>query len=352
MEDTLKEIVCDFSSLYSSMHKCKKNVMWKDSVAGWVKNGLVNTHKLRKQLMDDTYKIDKYNIFTIYEPKKREIVSTRMKDRVFQRSLTDHYLYDTVTASFILDNCACQIGKGTDYARKRLKIQMQRYFKQNGIEGYVGSGDLKDYFGSTPHDVACEKVTRNIKNEWVKGHAEKIVRSFNQGKDPNVGLGLGSQITQLSQLSVLNGMDHLIKEKLKIKHYIRYMDDFHLIHNDKEYLKYCFSEIEKYLNALKLNLNKKKTQIFPLRQGIKFLGFRFMLTDTGKVLMMLKKENVSHERRKLKRMSALVAQGKMTKEQVDACYESWKAHASKGNTYKLLQNMDKFYNDLWRDEDV
>lgn len=348
MEDSIKEEVCDFSNLYQAMHKCKNNVMWKDSVAGWVKNGLVNTHKLKKQLETGTYKIDKYNIFTIYEPKKREIVSTRMKDRVFQRSLTEHYLYDAVTSSFIIDNCACQNGKGTDFARKRLKIQMQRYFRKHGLEGFVGTCDLKNYFGSTPHDVACAKVTKNIKEDWAKDHAIKIVRSFNQGPDPTVGLGLGSQITQLSQLSVLSDLDHFIKEKLRIKYYVRYMDDFHLIHHDKEYVKYCLVEIERKLSELSLCLNKKKTQVYPLRQGIKFLGFRFCLTETGGIIAMLKKENVSHERRKLKRMRGLVQQGKMSRSQVDDCYQSWKAHASKGDTYKLLLNMDRYYKNLWR----
>lgn len=351
MED-IKEQVCSFSSLYKSMHKCRKNVMWKDSVAGWTKNGLVNCHKLRKQLLEETYKIDRYNIFIIYEPKKREIVSTRMKDRVFQRSLTDTYLYDTVTASFIYDNCACQIGKGTDFARKRLKAHMQRYFRKHGPQGYVASGDIKDYFGSTPHEVACKSVTKNIKDEWAKDHAQKIVRSFNQGPDPSKGLGLGSQITQLSQLSVLNGMDHFIKEELKIKYYVRYMDDFHMLHPDKEYLKECISKIKGRLEELSLKLNTKKTQIYPIRHGIRFLGFCFHLSETGGIIMKLKKENVSHERRKLKRMAGLVKAGKMTRDQVDDCYRSWKAHALKGNTYRLLLNMDQYYKRLWEEEYV
>lgn len=329
------------------MHHCKKDVMWKDSVAGYVKNGLVNCHILRRQLLNNTYKIDKYNLFTIYEPKERDIVSTRMKDRVFQRSLTDNYLYEKVTKSFIYDNGACQVGKGTDFSRNRLDCQMQRYYRKNGTEGWVLSCDIKNYFGSTPHSTAKKEVSGNIDNEWCKEHVYRIIDSFNQGDDPDVGMGLGSQITQLAQLSVLNKMDHFIKERLGIKAYIRYMDDFHLIHEDKDYLRHCLVEIETLVGEMGLQLNKKKTQIYPLKQGIKFLGFRFILTDTGKVIKLLKKENVSHERRKLTRMVKLVKEGKMEKKHVDECYTSWKAHAKKGNTYKLLKNMDKFYNSLW-----
>jgi hypothetical protein len=224
---------------------------------------------------------------------------------------------------------------------------MQRYYRKHGTQGWVLSCDIKNYFGSTPHRTAKEAVSRNIKDDWCKNHVHKIIDSFNQGPDPDVGMGLGSQITQLAQLSVLNSMDHMIKERLGIKYYIRYMDDFHLIHHDKEHLRYCLKVIEDHLTSLGLKLNSKKTQIYPLRQGITFLGFRFLLSDTGKIIRLLRKSNVSHERRKLKRMSGLVREGRMTKDHVDECYTSWKAHASKGTTYKLIKNMDRFYESLW-----
>lgn len=331
------------------MHKCKKNVMWKDSVAGYVKNGLVNTYKLRKQLLNNTYKIDKYSVFTIYEPKKRQIVSTRMKDRVFQRSMCDNYLYAAITNTFIYDNCACQIGKGTKFARDRLTCHMQRYFKKHGTDGWVLQCDLSNYFGSTHHDLAKEATSSRVKNDWVNHHTDNIINSFNQGEDPNVGMGLGSQITQLTQLAVLDKMDHLIKERLGIKQYIRYMDDFILIHHDKEYLKYCLGEINKYIKRLGLKLSPKKTQIFPLKQGIKFLGFTFHLTETSKVIKKLTKENITHERRKLKRMKKLVDEGILTKEHVDECYTSWKAHAKQGNTHNLILSMNRFYENLWKE---
>ena len=105
---TVKEEVCSFENLYKAMHKCKQDVMWKDSTAGFVKNGLVNCMKLHDDLMNDKYDIDKYTIFYVHEPKERRIVSTRIKDRTFQRSLCDNYLSEQVTKHFIYDNCACQ----------------------------------------------------------------------------------------------------------------------------------------------------------------------------------------------------------------------------------------------------
>ena len=99
----VKDIVCDFDNLYNALLKCKRNVLWKDSIAGYYKNALANCYKLRQQLLNDTYTIDTYTKFTVYEPKERAIVSTRIKDRVFQRSLCDNYLYHEMTKSFIYD---------------------------------------------------------------------------------------------------------------------------------------------------------------------------------------------------------------------------------------------------------
>ena len=279
----------------------------------------------------------------------REIVSTRFKDRIFQRSLTDNYLYNKITNRFIYDNGACQNDKGTDYSMDRLNCHMQRYFRQHGLDGYVLKVDMKDYFGSTPHDVAKTALRYSVEDEWVLSHTDKIINSFNKGENPNIGMGLGSQITQLIQLAVLDKLDHYIKEELKIKYFVRYMDDLVLIHNDKEYLKKCLYEITINIESLGLKLNAKKTQIFPLKQGINFLGFKFKLTDTGKVIRLLLKENIKIRKRKLRKYKSLVDEGKMTREKADECYKAWKAHANKGNSYNLLKRMDEYYANLWKE---
>lgn len=340
----VKDIVCDFDNLYNALLKCKRNVLWKDSIAGYYKNALANCYKLRQQLLNDTYTIDPYTKFTVYEPKERAIVSTRIKDRVFQRSLCDNYLYHEMTKSFIYDNCACQENKGTLFARNRLKCHLQRFYRKHGTNGYVLKCDLSNFFGSTSHKVAIEAVDKRVPDDWAVNKVIQIIRSF----DGDVGMGLGSQVTQLIQLAVLDDLDHYIKEQLHIKYYIRYMDDFILIHPDKEYLKYCKAEIEKRINDLGLILNHKKTQLFSLAQPIKFLGFTFRLTNTGKVVCKLIPNKVSHERRKLKKLVSRAKQGLMTKEQVDECFKSWKAHASFGDTYTLISNMETYYKNLWR----
>ena len=348
--ENVKDVVCSFDNLHKAMYKCKKGVTWKDSVSRYVNNGFVSVLKLQKSLEQETYKIDEYYNFTIHEPKKREIISTKFKDRVFQRSLCDNYLYEEITKNFIYDNGACQNNRGTGFSRNRLKTKMQKYYRKHGNEGYVLKVDFKNYFGSTPHFTAKNALKKVVKDEWALEHTYGIIDTYDNGDA--IGLGLGSQITQLVQLLVLSDLDHYIKEKLKIKYYLRYMDDLILIHPDKEYLYKCLDEIRQTSFNLGLTLNSKKTQIFKLSQGINFLGFKYNLSITGSVFCLLLKENIKKRKKKLRKYRSLVAEGKMTQEKANESYVSWKAHANNGNSYNTIKKMDKYYNKTWENQNV
>jgi len=361
MDLEVKNKVCDFDAFYKSMCHCRKNVMWKDSVAGYVKNGFLNIYRTLEALENDSYQIQPYTLFKVYEPKERDIVSTRFRDRVFQHAFCEAYFYEQMTKGFIYDNAACLKGKGNEFSRKRLICHMQKYCRKHGTEGYVLKLDLKNFFGSTPHSLAYEAVADRVPDEWSRMVAKQVIDSFNQGPDPEVGMGLGSEMTQIIQLAVLDKLDHLIKEKLRVKHYIRYNDDMILIHEDKSTLQLYLAIIKAWLTNRGLKINQKKTQIFPLRQGIRFLGYRFKLTDTGRVIMTVMPEKISHERRKLRKLVNRAKSGIMTKEQVNRCYESWRSgagnkhrpgtHGKKAhrNTHGLILTMDQYYKNLWKE---
>lgn len=358
----IKDKVCNFDLLYKSMCHCRKGVLWKDSVAGYTKNAFINIHHALDALENNTYQIAPYTLFKVYEPKERDIVSTRFKDRVFQRAFCETYFYDQMTKGFIYDNAACQKGKGNEFARKRLICHLQRHFRKHKLTGYVLKLDLKNFFGSTPHTVAYEAVTDRVPDEWPRKVAKQVIDSFNQGEDPEIGMGLGSEMTQLIQLAVLDKLDHIIKERLRVKYYVRYNDDMILIHEDKDFLIDCLWFIRKWLTSRGLQISEKKTQIFPVKQGIRFLGYRFRLTETGKVVVTVMPEKISHERRKLRKMADRVKQGYMTKEQVDGCYDAWKTctgnrhrpgtsgRRAHRDTHALILKMDQFYKNLWKEE--
>ena len=300
--------------------------------------------RLEKQLEKGTYKQRRPRRFKVTYPKERDIVSVAFRDRVFQRSLNDNIIYPRISKSFIYDNMACQHGKGPDKARDRLKCFLQRYYRKHGIEGYVLKCDIKGYYPNMSH-----KVVRDCFKKVIDGWTYEQALTVLDGQyDGETGYNPGSQMIQIAGIGILNSMDHFVKETLHIEYYMRYMDDFILIHHDKQYLLECKARLAQMLMSLDCQFNTKKTNVTPLSDGIEFLGFHFRLTETGKVVMTLNSKNVKHERKKLKKLVGLAKKGKRTKEKVDECYESWKNHASKGDSYKLLQRMDRYYRDLWR----
>ena len=338
--------VIGFDALYESMKKCRKGVMWKDSTASFCLNGLERTLKLSHQLQDGTYKARPTVKFTVTSPKPREIASITFRDRVYQRSLNDNAVYPIMSRSFIYDNYACQKGKGTDAARERLKEFLRRYYRKHGADGYVAQFDIRGYYPNMDHDITESLFRRKLDPE-VYEMVKEILRAQYEGSK---GYNPGSQLIQIAGISILDELDHYIKEQLHAKLYIRYMDDFLIISENREHLEYCTVEITKKLRELRFELNEKKTRVYPLSEGIALLGFRFMLTKTGKVLMLIDPKNVKRERLKLRRLVSRSKKGLIPREKVLESYTSWRSHAGKGNTHNLLVRMDEYYKRLWEDK--
>ena len=233
--------------------------------------------------------------------------------------------------------------KIVDAARNRLKDFLRKYYRKQGNIGYVSQFDIHGYYPNMNHEMAEQTFKKKLPPEIFK-MVVKILRSQYEG---DKGYNPGSQLIQIAGISVLDGFDHFVKEQLHVKYYIRYMDDFLMIHHDRVYLEDCQKKAKEYLKGLKFELNEKKTQIYPLSEGIDFLGFHYHLTDTGKALMFIRPENVKRERKKLRRLVERSRKGFLPKEKVDESYAAWRNHASKGNSFKLLQRMDAFYKSLW-----
>jgi len=331
--------------LYESMMKCKKGVLWKDSVAHYYLNGIEETLKLSQQLRDNIYVPRPPKHFKITHPKERDVVSIAFRDRVYQRSLNDNQIYPAMTQSLIKTNCACQKGKGTDVALKYLEDYLKKAYRKHGTNFYVLQGDIHKYYDSMHHEEAENCFKRYLHPE-VYNRAVNVLREQYTGE---TGYNPGSQMVQIAGISVLSPLDHFIKEKLRIKWYMRYMDDFILLHEDKEYLEYCYAEIEKFLARHHFKPHPKKTKIYNVKKGIKFLGFTHHITEMEKVIRIVDPQNVKSERKKLRRQVILVKNGLLTKKQVGDGYEAWKAHVKRGNSYKLLLSMDEYYKELWEE---
>ncbi len=333
-----------FDALYESMYKCRLNVGWKDSVASYCLNGIENTLRLERSQKDGTYTAMPQKIIQITHPKPRTATSIAFRDRVYQRSLNDNVVYPIMSKSYIKHNAACQKGKGTEFARKELDRFMREAFRKHGLDIYVLHIDVKGYYPNMRHWVAEECFRKHLPLEIYRRVVE-ILRNQYEGE---IGYNPGSQIVQIAGISVLSPLDHYIKEKLRIRWYLRYMDDLILMHGDCEYLEDCEKDIAAFLEKMEFEIHPKKTGVYPISKGIKALGFTHKLTETGKVIHLIDPANVKAARKRLYRLVKLAKRGELTKEKVDFCYESWKAHARIGNTFRLLQRMDQYYASLWK----
>ena len=297
--------------LVDAAQKCANGVRWKSSVSTWMFNVWVNCAKLHRQILKGTYKLSKYVVFMIYDKKPRKIHSTKFVDRVIQRAMCDNGLLDDTRRPLIYENGACLEGKGFTFAFKLVeKYLRQFYFKNNYYSniGWYVKIDVKKFFDNTPHSILKQIVQKNIKDYWMQIRVNEIIDSFKDPrsseeirKDPfgSRGVVLGSQISQLLQLLVLNRLDHTIKQKFRVKYYIRYMDDILMLVKTKVLANKLSQEIGNELRKIGLQTNNK-THIGRIQDGFTFLNVNFKLTNTGKIKKKLGKKTISRELYRIK----------------------------------------------------
>lgn len=339
-------IVTDYKNLYEAHRSCRKGKMWKDSIASYDLRAPECTLYLKDLLETGKYHISDYHTFYVNERgKKREIKSTQYKDRVVQKSLNNNILIPAVQATFCYENSASQKGKGTDFALELLRRHLMEEIARNGPDGYILVGDFKGYFDSIRHDVVDGMYARYFKDERLL----KLIRDIHASIPGGVGVPLGNQLSQNDALMIASPMDHYIKERLHIRGYGRYMDDFYLIHHDKEYLKHCLTQIRKMTEELGITLHPGKTKIVPMQTGTSFLGFRFHVTKTGKVIAVIKGKSKARWREKIRKHYKKVNAGEMTYEAAKQSFKSRRAHAARESSYYLIRDMEYYFYTVFKD---
>ena len=316
--------------------KCKRS---KEDVILFEQSLSFNLWFLYHKLQNRTYQISGYHKFMIYEPKKREIQALLYKDRVVQHALCDNYLYPLLTKRFIYTNCACQKFKGTDFALDTLTGYLTSFYKKHGKAGYILKADIHHYFPSINHEILKSTISKPVDDPDILSLLYHIIDSFNG--DTGLGIPMGNQTSQLFALYYLDPLDRLCKEKLGIKYYIRYMDDIIILYEDKERLKSVYAQMRDLTeNSLKLEFNQK-TQIFPIKNGVEFLGWHFYIGDTGKIYRKLKNQSKKRYKNRMKKLADDYSSGICTLEEVKRTFPGYNGHLSRGNTYQLQKSVLK-----------
>lgn len=340
-----KDIICDYENLYKAYKKAKCGKKFNGSSAKFQTMSLEGLHLLKEQLENQTYRMNPYNEFKVYEPKERVIKSCFFKDKVVQHCLCDNILHPRLESEFIKTNYAGQDGKGTHFGMDCLRDQMLEFYREHGLNGWILKCDITKFFYQIDHDILKDIVDYHFPDEHVKWLNHLFIDSTD-----GLGLPLGNQVAQVYALLMLNGLDRFITGELGVKLYGRYMDDFYLIHQDKDYLMWCLDCISGFVAILGLSLNGK-TQILPFKNGILFTGFHHYITNDGKYIRKLTGSNKRKIRKKIRTWVKLVKSGRMTEKKFYEKYNAWKNHALHGNCVKLCYSIDLYVKELFESEE-
>lgn len=312
----------ELENLVKIHKRCRCGKAHKKEVIGFELNLSQNIVRLSKEIKKG-YKVSKYKTFNIYDPKERVIEALPYKDRLVQMALCEGIIAPYLEKRLIVDNVACRKKKGTAFAFKRLNKFLHNYFIKYGNEGYFLKVDIRKYFASINHEILIKKLKACNFDERA---LDLMCKFISVGKDCEKGIPLGNQTSQWFALLYLDEVDRLIKEKLGIKYYIRYMDDLILIDRDKEKLKQSLLAIrQRCEDKLLLELNAK-TQIGKLKDGFDFLGFRFSLCDNGHINKKLKKQAKVRIKKKFKLIKILKENDIIDKQYIDRRLASYRGH--------------------------
>lgn len=331
------EKIYSFRNLYKAHTIARRGKRNTREVIEFEMNLSENLTELSESLKAGTYRMSGYYSFMVHDPKDRVIHALHYRDRVVQHCVCDEVLAPMLDRKLIYDNAACRIGKGTHFALGRVSAFLHDYYNKYGADGYFLKCDIRKFFDNIDHNALKGKLRRAFDDEELFSLLCMIIDSYEV--TPGKGIPLGNQTSQWFAIYYLDGFDRLIKEKLRIKYYSRYMDDCVLIHHDKDYLKQCLAEMQDYIeNDLHLSLNEK-TKIFPIKNGVDYLGWHFYMTESGKVIRKVKQSTKLKYKRRLRYFEEEYAKGKVGLDEIKQVLSSYQAHLSFGHTYKLREKV-------------
>jgi retron-type reverse transcriptase len=299
--------------------------------------------RLQEELQNKTYQPGAYRSFYVREAKRRLISAAPFRDRVVHHALCN-VIEPIFERTFIADSYANRIGKGTHRALDRAQALAQ-------CHPYVLQCDVEQFFPSVDHIILRDVLAGKIADsdvlwliESILASGEGVLRSeyspvYFPGDDlfaihrPR-GLPIGNLTSQFWANVYLNELDQFVKRTLHCRAYLRYVDDFLLFSEDKRQLWAWKAAIAQFLVGLRLTLHQRESTVYPVSNGIPFLGFR--LYDTHR---RLKRRNGVSFARRLRQWYTAVAQGELALQGLHARVQGWVAHAEHGNTWGLRRSL-------------
>ncbi|MCG3157874.1 MAG: hypothetical protein DKINENOH_04510 [bacterium] len=333
--------ICSFENLLAAARKAQKGKRFQQNVARFHANLEYELVKLRGELLEKIYQPGGYRESYIYEPKPRMISAAPYRDRVVHHALCN-IITPLFERTFIYDSYANRVGKGTHAAI----LRYQEFCRKNA---FALKCDFRKYFPSIDHAILKTEVRRTIACPDTLWLIDRIIDGSND-QEPMLayfagddlftplarrkGLPIGNLTSQFFANVYLNRFDHFMKETLCCKYYLRYVDDFVVLDDDKSRLWEIKAEITNYAEKFRLSLHEHKCQIRRTEHGVTFLGFRVFPE-----FRLLRRENVMRAKRRLRKLQAEYARGESSWEEITRAVHGWLGHAGFGDTYRLRQRM-------------
>jgi len=339
--------VCDYDNLYDAYLNASSGKTKKDYVIEFEKNLDNNLSALQWELLTCTYKPHPLTTFTIRDPKTRRISASHFRDRVIHHAICT-VIAPIFESRFICDTFANRKGKGTLAALERFvcfmrrvtgngrAISRERESHPNSIVGFALKADIRHYFENVDQGILISILRRRINDEELMWLICAILENHKTGT-LGKGMPLGNLTSQFFANIYLSELDYFVKHRLRAKYYLRYVDDFIILHRNREQLEYWKMQIDAFLReSLKIELHPDKTKIIPLGAGVQLLGFRAFYH-----FRILKKSNVRRVLGRLELFRSKYAAGEMEQSRILLSNSGWQGYAMMGDTYGLRQQVHR-----------
>lgn len=295
---------------------------------------------LQDELRSGTYRVGDYRVFQVHEPTLRTICAAPYRDRVVHHALVAE-LEPLFERRMIDHSFACRAGKGTHRA-----LDMLQHFLRGG--SWVLKLDIRKYFYSIDHALLMNDVDAVIGEAPVRALLRQIVGSYSAGQEyyfpvegddlfsvvrPR-GLPIGNLTSQLLANTFLSPLDVWIKRELGWKRYLRYMDDLVFVGQSRQEMHRLRAALEHRLAARRLVAHPTKTQIFPVRNGVPFLGFR-LYPHHRRILRL----NLQRFSKRMRRYQTAVAHGEIDLHRVRRSLSAWLGYADPARHAGLIERL-------------
>ena len=330
--------IYDYDNLYNAFRAASRAKQTRPEVLKYEWNLEENLINLQNHLIYKSWNPHKYRHFTVYEPKRRDIDAPQFEDRIIHHALCQ-IIEPLFEKRFVESSFACRQGKGTHAAvlsaEKCIRSAARIYRAP-----YIFKGDVSKYFYSIKHEVLKRQYRRTISCSDTLWLMDKITDC---GGHDGVAVPIGALTSQLYANIMLDPLDHYAKDKLGIRRYVRYMDDFIAIADNKDTAREYWWRLQNFVEFnLELKLNPKSC-IQPLSKGLNFCGYRIW---PGYRLP--RKRNVRRMRKRLRKMVNLYKKQKCTSEAICQSWQSFlgymkhcKSHDTVVGIYEDLQKQLK-----------